>query len=174
MSKTVSGTTTQQTWDVAEGLPLLLQDGATSYVTGLGGLPLEQITSSGTTSYYHQDRLGSTRAITNSAGTVVATYTYDAYGNLTSPPSPFANPFKYAGQYTDAESGLQYDRARYYDPQVGGFISRDPAAAKTRQPYAYAGGFEPHPAVAGHQPVHEAKGEADQRADQHTVQQPGP
>ena len=137
MSKTVSGTTTQQTWDVAEGLPLLLQDGATSYVTGLGGLPLEQITSSGTTSYYHQDRLGSTRAITNSAGTVVATYTYDAYGNLTSPPSPFANPFKYAGQYTDAESGLQYDRARYYDPQVGGFISRDPAAAKTRQPYAY-------------------------------------
>jgi RHS repeat-associated protein len=137
MSKSVSGSTTQQTWDVAEGLPLLLQDGGTSYVTGLGGLPLEQITSSGTTSYYHQDRLGSTRAITNSAGTVVATYTYDAYGNLTSPPGTFANPLQYAGQYTDAESGLQYDRARYYDPQVGGFISRDPAAAHTRQPYAY-------------------------------------
>ncbi len=137
MSKTVTGTTTQQTWDVAEGLPLLLQDGATSYVTGLGGLPLEQITSSGTTSYYHQDRLGSTRAMTNSVGTVVATYTYDAYGNLTSLPGTFANPFEYAGQYTDAESGLQYERARYYDAQVGGFISRDPAVAKTRRPYAY-------------------------------------
>jgi RHS repeat-associated protein len=136
MSKTVSGTTTQQTWDVAEGLPLLLQDGTTSYVTGLGGLPLEQITSK-TTSYYHQDRIGSTRAITSSNGSVASTYTYDAYGNVTGSTGTLSNPLQYAGQYTDAESGLQYDRARYYDPTVGGFLSRDPAAAATRQPYGY-------------------------------------
>ena len=48
-----------------------------------------------------------------------------------------AAQFQYAGQYSDSESGLQYDRARYYDPAVGGFISRDPAAAATRQPYGY-------------------------------------
>jgi len=138
MSKTISGTTTQQTWDVAEGLPLLLQDGTTSYVTGLGGLPLEQIMGK-TTSYYHQDRIGSTRAITSSNGSVVSTYTYDAYGNLTGTTGTLSNPFQYAGQYTDSESGLQYDRARYYDPTVGGFLSRDPASAETRQPYGYVG-----------------------------------
>ena len=138
MSKTVSGATTQATWDVAEGLPLMLKDGTTSYVTGLGGLPLEQITSSGATSYYHQDRLGSTRAITNASGAVVATDTYDAYGNVTASTGTLVNPFQYAGQYTDAESGLQYERARYYDPTTGGLLSRDPAAAETRQPYGYA------------------------------------
>jgi RHS repeat-associated protein len=138
MSKTVATTTTQQTWDVEEGLPLLLQDGTTSYVTGLGGLPLEQITSNGTTSYYHQDRIGSTRAITNASGSVVSTYAYDAYGSVTGSTGTLSNPFQYAGQYTDAESGLQYDRARYYDPNVGAFISRDPASSTTRQPYGYA------------------------------------
>ena len=135
-SKTGSGTTTQETWDVAEGLPLLLQDGTTSYVTGLGGLPLEQVVGK-TTSYYHQDRIGSTRAITSSNGGVASTYTYDAYGNLTGSTGTLSNPFQYAGQYTDSESGLQYDRARYYDATVGGFISRDPAAGATRQPYGY-------------------------------------
>lgn len=138
MSKTVSGTATQQTWDVAEGLPLLLQDGTTSYVTGLGGLPLEQIAGK-TASYYHQDRIGSTRATTSSNGSVTATYTYDAYGNVTSSTGTLTNPFQYAGQYTDSESGLQYDRARYYDASVGGFLSRDTALGTTRQPYAYAG-----------------------------------
>jgi RHS repeat-associated protein len=137
VSKTLSGTTTQQTWDIAEGLPLLLQDGTTSYVTGLGGLPLEQIAGN-TTSYYHQDRIGSTRAITDSKGGVVSTYSYDAYGNVTGSTGTLSNPFQYAGQYSDSESGLQYDRARYYDPTVGGFLSRDPATAATRQPYGYA------------------------------------
>ena len=138
MSKLVSATTTQQTWDVVEGLPLLLKDGTTSYVTGLGGLPIEQITSSGTTSYYHQDRIGSTRAITNSSGTVVATKTYDPYGNVTATTGTLVNPFQFAGQYTDSESGLQYLRARFYDPVSGSFLSRDPMAASTRSPYGYA------------------------------------
>src|SRR5260221_1127947 len=56
---------------------------ATSYVYGPGDLPLEQITPTGTVYYYHHDQLGSTRAITNSAGAAKATYTYDPYGNVT-------------------------------------------------------------------------------------------
>jgi hypothetical protein len=43
-SKTVGGTTTQETWHTAEGLPLLIQHGATKEITGPDGLPLEQIT----------------------------------------------------------------------------------------------------------------------------------
>ncbi|MBQ8526257.1 MAG: hypothetical protein IJ460_06050 [Clostridia bacterium] len=35
------------------------------------------------------------------------------------------NPIKYAGEYYDDELGMYYLRARYYDPQIGRFISRD-------------------------------------------------
>ena len=46
-------------------------------------------------------------------------------------------PLGYAGQYTDPQTGLVYLRARYYDPQTGQFISRDPLEAITQQPYSY-------------------------------------
>src|SRR5207253_1760463 len=47
-SKTVNGTTTSETWDTAEGLPLLVQDGGTRYVTGPDGRHFEQIAADGT------------------------------------------------------------------------------------------------------------------------------
>jgi RHS repeat-associated protein len=135
MTKTVSGTAEAFTYDTAEGMPLIIQDGTTSYVTGAGGLPLEQI-SAGVATYYHQDQLGSTRALTNQAGAVMGTATYDAYGNAATSTGT-TSPFQYAGQYRDTESGLYYLRARYYDPGTGQFISRDPMVTTTRQPYAY-------------------------------------
>ena len=140
MSKTVAGATTGFTWDVAQGLPLLLVDGTTNYVYGPGGLPLQQITSAGQVTYYHQDQLGSTRALTNSSGTVVATYTYDPYGNLAGSTGTATNPFRYAGQYTDPETGYQYLRARYYDPSTAQFLTRDPIEDVTRSAYAYVNG----------------------------------
>jgi RHS repeat-associated protein len=103
---------------------------------GPGGLPLEQITSSGTL-YYHQDQLGSTRALSNSAGTVVRTYTYDAYGRLTGSTGTVSNPVGFGGQYTDAETGFIYLRARYYDPSMAQMLTRDPAEALTQEPYDY-------------------------------------
>lgn len=156
MSKTIGANTTQNTW----GMGLLLQEKvgsatATSYVYGPGGLPLEQITPTGTLYYYHHDQLGSTRAIMNSAGASKATYTYDPYGNVTACTGArvtvagsnictgtitVTNPLTYSGQYRDNESGLMYLRARYYSPGDGQFMSRDPAVAKTRSPYAYVVG----------------------------------
>ncbi|MHB8511873.1 MAG: RHS repeat-associated core domain-containing protein [Actinomycetota bacterium] len=137
MSKTVSAVTTQQVWDVSGQIPLLIADGSTDYVYGVGGVPLEQISSSGTL-YYHQDQLGSTRALSDSTGTIQATYTYDPYGNLTGSTGSISNPFGFAGQYTDAESGLVYLRARYYDPTTAQFLSRDPLSETTLSPYNYA------------------------------------
>jgi len=140
MSKTVGGILEPFVWDVAEGLPLLLKDGTTRYIYGPGTLPLETIDASGQVLYYHHDQLGSTRLLTNSSGAAAATYTYDAYGNVTASTGNVANPFGYAGQYTDAESGMQYLRARYYDPSTAQFISRDPITTLTRNPYGYVGG----------------------------------
>jgi RHS repeat-associated protein len=50
-----------------------------------------------------------------------------------------ANPFQYAGQYTDTESRLQYLRARYYDPHTNQFLTVDPMADQAGQPYGYGG-----------------------------------
>ena len=116
----------------------MILDGPTAYITGPDGLPLEQITAGGTVRWFHHDQLGSTTSLTNAAGATVQSYTYDAYGQLTSATPTVENPFRYAGQYTDDQTGLQYLRARYYDPATGQFLSRDPLEDSTLQPYAYA------------------------------------
>lgn len=139
-TKTVSSLLSNETYDVSGSLPLMIEDGPTAYITGPGGLPLEQISPGGTVRYYSHDQLGSTTTLTNQSGATLATYTYDAYGNPTGSPPAVRQPFGYAGQYTDAETGLQYLRARYYDPTTGQFLSRDPLASQTRQPYAYTSG----------------------------------
>ena len=139
MSKSISGTTTQFLWDLASSLPLLLKDGSTAYISGPAGLPLEQVNGS-SVSWLHHDQLGSTRLVTDNAGQSQATYAFDAYGSLTATTGTVNNPLRYAGQYLDAESNLYQMRARYYDPGTGQFLSRDPAAASTREPYSYVGG----------------------------------
>ncbi|MFI7501793.1 RHS repeat-associated core domain-containing protein [Streptomyces sp. NPDC049687] len=124
-------------WNVVEGLPTIIADGSNSYITGPGGLPLEQI--NGTTAvYYFHDQIGSTRVLTNQDGTVNSTYEFTADGVTKSRTGTSDNPFQFAGQYLDSTTGLYYMRARYYDPETAQFISRDPAVTQTRQPYAYA------------------------------------
>lgn len=73
-------------------------------------------------------------------GATNATFTYDPYGTLAARTGTQTTPLGFAGQYTDAESGLQYLRARYYDPATGQFLTRDPLTAASGQPYGYAGG----------------------------------
>ena len=81
MSKTLDGVQTgQYTWDVAEGLPQLLQDGSTSYVTGPDRLPLEQVVG-GSAYYYASDQLGSTRLLVDGSENVKNAYNFDPYGN---------------------------------------------------------------------------------------------
>ena len=93
---------------------------ATRYLYGPGNLPLARITATGQLSWYHADHLGSTRLLTDAAGAVTATYAYDPYGTLTAATgAAMTQPLRYAGEYTDAESGLLYLRARYYDPATG-------------------------------------------------------
>jgi RHS repeat-associated protein len=88
--------------------------------------------------YFHQDQLGSTRLLTDADGNIAATYTYDAYGTTTAKTGSSVTPLQYAGQYTDAETGFHFMRARYYDPITGQFLSRDPSGNSMQRPYAYA------------------------------------
>jgi RHS repeat-associated protein len=81
--------------------------------------------------------------LTDATGEPTAKFTYDAYGDLEASTGSQTTPFGYAGQYTLSESGLQYLRARVYDPATGQFLTRDPIEALTRQPYSYAGDNPP-------------------------------
>ena len=81
---------------------------------------------SGATSYFHADGLGSVTSLSNAAGSIANTYTYDSFGKLTASTGSLVNPFQYTARESDSETGLYYYRARYYGPDVGRFISEDP------------------------------------------------
>jgi RHS repeat-associated protein len=139
-SETISGTTTYLAWNLSEKLPLILNDGTNSYIYGPGGLPVEQINNStGTVLYLHHDQQGSTRLLTGSTGKTEATVTYDAYGNKIGSTGTSTTPMGYDSQYTNADTGLIYLRAREYDPATAQFMSVDPALSKTDEPYIYTG-----------------------------------
>lgn len=80
---------------------------------------------SGTTSYYHQDGLNSVTSLSNAAGALAQTYTFDSFGNQTASSGSLTNSFRYTGREFDPETSLYYYRARYYDPNSGRFISED-------------------------------------------------
>jgi RHS repeat-associated protein len=137
-TKTTGGTTLRFAWDLSGSPPALLTDGSTNYLYDDDGAPVEQIDAAGTALYYQHDQLESTRLLTDQAGNIAATYTYEAYGNLNSHTGASDTPLRWNGQYQDSETGLYYLRARYHDPATSQFLTRDPIGAVTQQPYAYA------------------------------------
>ncbi|MEZ1322464.1 RHS repeat-associated core domain-containing protein, partial [Pseudomonas fluorescens] len=82
--------------------------------------------------WYQCDHLGTPQELTDSQGNMAWTAQYKAWGQVTEQRSEWArqhgvmNPIRFQGQYHDHETGLHYNRYRYYDPQTGRFVSRDP------------------------------------------------
>ena len=129
------GTDGSMTYYVYDGLDLVQEVNAAGVVIAnyvYDGLdhPLS-MARGGVTAYYVYDGQGNVTALVNAAGAVLASYRYDPWGNTLSvggsQPS-LANPFRFSGREWDAETGLYFLRARYYDPQLGRFISPDPAS----------------------------------------------
>ena len=85
-----------------------------------------------TTDYYYlRNGHGDVTYLTDEDGAITKTYEYDAFGNEEAPDSADTNPFRYAGEYYDTETGTYYLRARYYDPVIGRFTQEDPARHST-------------------------------------------
>jgi RHS repeat-associated protein len=85
----------------------------------------------------HADALGSIVLTTDTSGAIHRETLFDPWGNpLTESGTP-ANRLGYTGHIMDAETGLIYMQARYYDPEAGRFISMDPAAGKPDTPASY-------------------------------------
>lgn len=93
----------------------------------------------GSTLYYHQDGLGTVTELTDTNGSVAKAY--DAYGNLLESPGTVEQPYTYTGRELDAETGLYYYRARYYDPTTGRFLQKDPIFNPGFQIYGYVEGI---------------------------------
>ena len=92
--------------------------------------PQEQSEAQPELVYYQLDHLGTPIAAHNAKGEAVWTAEYEAWGRIrqeTVSDDPKVNiPFRFQGQYYDEESGLHYNRFRYYDPEIGRFVSQDP------------------------------------------------
>jgi RHS repeat-associated protein len=94
---------------------------------GIGGLLL--INDGGNTYHVGYDGNGNVGAIVKSnTGTISASYEYDPFGKTLRVTGEYAtrNPFRFSTKYTDEESGLIYYGYRYYNPQTGKWISKDP------------------------------------------------
>jgi RHS repeat-associated protein len=91
--------------------------------------------------YYHNDHLGTPWRVTNKAGVVVWSATdYTAFGTVTvAANAQMVQPWRFAGQYFDAETSLHYNLRRYYEAETGRYVTQDPLglAAGTNY-YAYA------------------------------------
>jgi RHS repeat-associated protein len=102
--------------------------------TYVHGWDLISQTNSNGTNYYQVDGLGSTRQLTNNAGTIRVEYDYDAYGSLTSKTGNASNNYLFAGEQFDEAVDEYYLRARYYNPAAGRFSSTDPFEGYKKQP----------------------------------------
>jgi RHS repeat-associated protein len=96
------------------------------------------VPNSNATYYYHFDGLGSVVALTNAAGSVVNLYEYSVYGEVSASDPNHPNRFLFTGREFDADTGLYYYRARYYNPYIGRFLQTDPAGDGMNA-YAYCG-----------------------------------
>ena len=129
LSATREGVTTRYIYD-ASGNLLAEADSSNTilsyFIYGRGLLAM--VTPFDQTYCYHFDATGNTVAMTDAGRTVVNSYSYTPFGIIIGENETVPQPFKYVGQYgVMAEpNGFYYMRARYYDPQVGRFISEDP------------------------------------------------
>lgn len=112
-----------------DGEDILRESRATTtarYVHGPGVDEPLAVEASSTLRYIHADALGSDIKHTDPNGAVSLTRTYDAFGQLQTGSTSLAG-YAFTGRELDSEIGpLYYNRARYYDPKVGRFLSEDP------------------------------------------------
>src|SRR6266436_2199376 len=87
------------------------------------------------------DALGSTLALADSTGTVQTSYSFEPFGNTTTSGSATTNSFAYTGRELDA-GNLYFYRARYYNPQLGRFISEDPIGYQGNSVNLYEYGYD--------------------------------
>ena len=132
IEKTVDGQTTEFLWQGERLIAESADNRYRSYIYEPGSFrPLAMLDGEGprkaTPFYYQLDHLGTPQELTDYSGEIMWSAKYRAYGNLAAlDVSEIDNPLRFQGQYFDAETGLHYNRHRYYNPGTGRFLTPDP------------------------------------------------
>ena len=129
--KTVGGVAVEY---VLNGTQILAEkngDHIIRYFYDAQGIPVG-MTFNGTIYLFEKNNQGDVIAMWTASGAKVASYVYDAWGNIVSESVMSShktasdhNPFRYRGYYYDRETGFYYLQSRYYDPATGRFINAD-------------------------------------------------
>jgi len=135
--RTEAGVTTRYYYDgeqiIAEGI--VSGGGVTHKASYIRGNELvARVDASGSKAYYGHNGHGDVVNLIDSSGQVLNSYTYDMWGNPLAVQEIVDNPFRYSGEYWDDSTGLQYLRARWYDPSIGRFISEDTYEGELNNP----------------------------------------
>lgn len=144
VAKTVNGITTRYLVDDLNptGLPQVVDEtvnGAVvlTYTYGSQRISQNLVGSPITASFYGYDGHGNVRLLTNAAGTVTDKFEFDAFGNLVARTGGTITSYLYSGEQFDGDIGLYYLRARWYDPNTGRFMTRDPNEGMQCRPLSF-------------------------------------
>ena len=133
--KTVNGEKTVYVWDGDQVVMELSKGGAVQkrYIRGNDLVYADKGENTEKT-YYVTDMHGNVVQLLDESGNVTKTYEYDSFGNEVKPEKKDENPYRYCGEYYDKETEEVYLRARYYQPSVGRFITRDTYTGESNEP----------------------------------------
>ena len=123
-AKTINGEQIFHIWDNGN---IVLESNAAGrvinrYYRGIGG----RLINSDNHGWYLYNVRGDVVQRANAQGAIIHSYSYNAFGNEINPDARNTNPFRYAGEYLDFETGNYYLRARFFNPRNGRFTQPDP------------------------------------------------
>ena len=136
IKKTSNGGTTVYHYDLSNNVicETDLNGQAKAYYIYANGQRICKIDPSGKMFSYHNDALGSPALISDEDGNIVQKYLYEPFGTILASKGPNDNHYTFTGKEYDLESGLFYFGARYYDPKIGRFITKDIAGPDYENP----------------------------------------
>ncbi|MCI5514622.1 MAG: hypothetical protein MR398_02260 [Oscillospiraceae bacterium] len=115
-------------FNTKDGVILSQTDGTNTWYFqyDTNGSPLGFVLN-GTQYFYITNQMGDVLAITDTEGSIVGNYEYDAWGKVLTADTDIAkqNPLRYRGYYYDTETGYYYLQSRYYDSNICRFINAD-------------------------------------------------
>jgi RHS repeat-associated protein len=132
--ETIAGDTTIYHYVLGSWDPAFVKDLTSGLATDevfAAGLRVAKVQGAAT-SYYHLDRLGSVRLVTQTSSVLLFQTKYQPYGSLSA--TSGTEMFQFTGKQLDAATGLYYYGYRYYDSQSGRLITQDPKEANYQNP----------------------------------------